>query len=53
MVRATLTGRSGIFREDGSWELWGEPITQASYHKDCPGAWWRRHTAMLSGEGFS
>jgi apolipoprotein N-acyltransferase len=31
MVRATLTGKSGLFREDGSWELWGEPMTQATY----------------------
>lgn len=31
MVRATLTGKSGLFRADGSWELWGEPMTQATY----------------------
>lgn len=30
MVRATLTGKSGLFREDGSWELWGEAQTQAT-----------------------
>jgi apolipoprotein N-acyltransferase len=31
MVRATLTGKSGLFREDGTWELWGEPMTEAAY----------------------
>ena len=24
LLRATLTGKSGLFREDGSWDLWGE-----------------------------
>jgi len=31
LLRATLTGKSGIFREDGSWELWGEPMTEAAH----------------------
>lgn len=31
LVRATLTGKSGMAREDGSWELWGSPLTQAAY----------------------
>lgn len=31
MVRATLTGKSGLFREDGSWVLWGEPRSEAAY----------------------
>jgi apolipoprotein N-acyltransferase len=31
LVRATLTGKSGVFREDGSWELWGQPMTEAAY----------------------
>lgn len=31
LVRATLTGKSGLFREDGSWELWGEPMTEAAH----------------------
>ena len=31
LLRATLTGRSGVFREDGSWELWGRPMTEAAY----------------------
>ena len=29
LLRATLTGKSGVFREDGSWVLWGEPMTEA------------------------
>jgi len=31
LLRATLTGKSGVFREDGSWELWGAPMTEAAY----------------------
>jgi apolipoprotein N-acyltransferase len=31
LLRATLTGQSGIFRADGSWELWGEPMTEATH----------------------
>lgn len=31
MLRATLTGKSGLFRADGSWELWGEPRTEGAY----------------------
>jgi apolipoprotein N-acyltransferase len=31
LVRATLTGKSGLFREDGRWSLWGEPMTEAAY----------------------
>jgi len=31
LLRATLTGKSGVFREDGSWELWGQPMTEAAY----------------------
>jgi apolipoprotein N-acyltransferase len=31
LVRATLTGKSGLFREDGSWELWGAPMSEAAY----------------------
>ena len=31
LLRATLTGKSGVFREDGSWELWGRPMTEAAY----------------------
>jgi apolipoprotein N-acyltransferase len=31
LLRATLTGKSGVFREDGSWVLWGSPMTEAAY----------------------
>ena len=31
LLRATLTGKSGIFHEDGSWVLWGGPMTEASH----------------------
>jgi apolipoprotein N-acyltransferase len=31
LVRATLTGKSGLFREDGTWALWGEARSEASY----------------------
>lgn len=31
MLRCTLTGKSGVCRENGESELWGEPITQATY----------------------
>ena len=31
LLRATLTGKSGFFREDGTWVLWGEPMTEAAH----------------------
>ena len=31
LVRATLTGKSGLFREDGTWELWGQPMSEGAY----------------------
>ena len=31
LLRATLTGRSGLFREDGAWVLWGAPMTRDTY----------------------
>jgi apolipoprotein N-acyltransferase len=31
LLRATLTGKSGVFREDGSWVLWGRPMTEAAH----------------------
>ena len=31
LLRATLTGKSGIFRENGTWELWGSPMSEAAY----------------------
>ena len=31
LLRSTLTGKSGVFREDGSWVLWGEPRSEGAY----------------------
>jgi apolipoprotein N-acyltransferase len=31
LLRVTLTGKSGVFREDGAWILWGEPRSEGSY----------------------
>jgi apolipoprotein N-acyltransferase len=31
LLRATLTGKSGLSRADGTWELWGEPMTRATH----------------------
>ncbi len=31
LLRATLTGKSGVFREDGRFQLWGEPMTEGAY----------------------
>jgi apolipoprotein N-acyltransferase len=31
LLRATLTGKSGVFRADGSWVLWGDPMAEAAY----------------------
>jgi apolipoprotein N-acyltransferase len=31
LLRATLTGKSGLFREDGRFQLWGEPLSEATY----------------------
>jgi len=31
LLRATLTGKSGYFREDGRFELWGEPLSEGAY----------------------
>jgi apolipoprotein N-acyltransferase len=31
LLRSTLTGKSGVFREDGSWALWGAPMTAAEH----------------------
>jgi apolipoprotein N-acyltransferase len=30
LMRTTLTGKSGMFREDGTWVLWGEPLTEGA-----------------------
>jgi apolipoprotein N-acyltransferase len=31
LLRATLTGKSGVFREDGTFQLWGEPLSEGAY----------------------
>ena len=31
MIRSTLTGMSGVYREDGTGGLWGEPLSRADY----------------------
>ena len=31
LLRATLSGKSGVFREDGHFELWGEPLSEGAY----------------------
>ena len=31
LVRATLTGKSGLFREDGRFQLWGGPLSEDAY----------------------
>lgn len=34
LLRATLSGKSGLFREDGRFELWGEPLSEGAYAVD-------------------
>jgi len=46
LLRATLTGKSGIFREDGHFELWGEPLTEGAYA--VPLSWRPVHTPARS-----
>ena len=46
LLRATLTGKSGIFREDGHFQLWGEPLSEAAYAVEL--AWRPRHTPARS-----
>ena len=31
LLRATLSGKSGLFREDGRFQLWGEPLSEGAY----------------------
>jgi apolipoprotein N-acyltransferase len=31
LVRSTLTGKSGLFHEDGTWDLWGKPMSADVY----------------------
>jgi apolipoprotein N-acyltransferase len=51
LLRATLTGKSGCFREDGTWALWGGPMERATYAFTVrwrPVATPLRHPALLS-----
>jgi apolipoprotein N-acyltransferase len=34
LLRATLTGKSGVFREDGRFQLWGEPLSEGAFAVD-------------------
>lgn len=60
MLRSTLTGKSGVFREDGSWALWGAPMTEAAHaftlrwrpvHTPARSAWIQR--GLLGGMGIA
>lgn len=60
MLRSTLTGKSGVFREDGSWALWGAPMTEASHaftlqwrpiRTPARSPWVRRGLLLLLGAG--
>jgi apolipoprotein N-acyltransferase len=46
LLRATLTGKSGLFREDGRFQLWGEPLSEAAYAVEL--AWRPIHTPARS-----
>jgi apolipoprotein N-acyltransferase len=46
LLRATLTGKSGVFREDGQFQLWGEPLTEGAYALDLQ--WRPIHTPVRS-----
>jgi apolipoprotein N-acyltransferase len=46
MLRATLSGKSGLFREDGRFELWGEPLSEGAYAVDLQ--WRPVHTPARS-----
>lgn len=46
LLRATLTGKSGVFREDGHFQLWGEPLSEGAYA--LPLRWRPIHTPARS-----
>ncbi len=46
LLRATLTGKSGIFREDGRFQLWGTPLSEGAYAVDL--RWRPIHTPARS-----
>jgi len=49
LLRATLSGKSGVFREDGRFELWGEPLTEGVYALELQ---WRPVRTPLRWAGF-
>lgn len=58
LLRSTLTGKSGVFREDGRWALWGAPMTEAEHaftlkwrpvRTPARGAWVRHGVFALLG----
>jgi len=49
LLRATLSGKSGVFREDGRFELWGEPLTEGAYALELQ---WRPVRTPLRWAGF-
>jgi apolipoprotein N-acyltransferase len=46
LLRATLSGKSGLFREDGRFQLWGEPLSEGAQALDL--AWRPVHTPARS-----
>ncbi len=46
LLRATLSGKSGLFREDGRFELWGEPLSEGAYARELQ--WRPVHTPARS-----
>ncbi|MCC6514321.1 MAG: apolipoprotein N-acyltransferase [Geothrix sp.] len=49
LLRATLSGKSGVFHEDGRFELWGEPLTEGAYALELR---WRPVRTPLRWAGF-
>jgi len=47
LLRTTLTGKSGVFRENGSFQLWGEPLSEGAYAIELQ--WRPVHTPARSG----
>jgi len=46
LLRATLSGKSGLFREDGRFQLWGEPLSEGAQALEL--AWRPIHTPARS-----
>lgn len=60
LLRSTLTGKSGVFREDGNWALWGAPMREAEHaitlkwrpvRTPARSAWVRHGLLLLLGLG--